>query len=50
MTLGGWILMLGSCGAVVLLTGYCYYKVLSSPSTTEHLHAPLEIDTQDADT
>lgn len=50
MTLAGWILMLTSCGAVTLLTGYCYYRVLTTPTTTEHLHAPLDIDTQDQDT
>lgn len=50
MTTAGWILMLSSCGSVVLLTGYCYYRVLTTPRTSEHIHAPLEIDTQDADT
>lgn len=50
MSIAGWILMLGSCGSVVALTVFCYYRVLRAPKTTEHLHAPLEIDTHDAET
>lgn len=50
MTHAGWILMLSSCGLVVCLMVYCYYRVLSTPSSTEHIHAPLEIDTHDQDT
>ncbi len=50
MTVAGWVLMLLSCGAVIVLTAFCYYRVLTTPTTTEHIHAPLEIDTQDADT
>ena len=29
MTLGGWILMIGSLGFVVGLVAWCYYKVLT---------------------
>ena len=50
MTPAGWMLMLGSCGVVVILMLYCYYRVLSTPQTSENIHAPIEIDTQDADT
>ncbi len=50
MTPAGWIIMLGSCGAVVALVAYCYYKVLTTPTTPEHFHAPLDIDTHDKDT
>jgi len=50
MTPAGWILMLTSCGAVLSLMVFCYYRVLTTPRTTEHIHAPLEIDTHDADT
>ncbi len=46
----GWIFMLTSCGTVTLLTAYCYYRVLTTPRTDEHLHAPLEIDTHDRGT
>jgi len=50
MTLGGWLLMLISCGFVLVLTVFCYYRVLWTPKSTEHMHAPLEIDTHDAAT
>lgn len=50
MTTAGWILMLTSCGLVLTLVTFCYYKVLTTPRTSEHLHAPLDIDTHDQDT
>ena len=28
----------------------CFYRVLRTPKSTEHMHAPLEIDTHDVDT
>ncbi|NLX23876.1 MAG: hypothetical protein GXY55_19665 [Phycisphaerae bacterium] len=50
MTLAGWLLMLISCGCVLILTTFCYYKVLTTPREAEHLHGPLDIDTRDVDT
>ena len=50
MTAAGWILMLASCGAVLGLVVFCYSRVLRTPASTEHMHAPLDIDTHDADT
>ncbi|GMV98155.1 MAG: hypothetical protein AMXMBFR83_25070 [Phycisphaerae bacterium] len=50
MTPAGWALMLISCGFVVGLAVFCYYRVLTTPSETERMHAPLEIDTHDQDT
>jgi len=50
MTPAGWALMLISCGFVVSLTIFCYYKVLTTPRETEHIHAPIEIDTHDKGT
>lgn len=50
MTAGGWVFMLFSITAVVLLVVFCFYRVLSKPSTTEHMHSPIDIDTHDADT
>lgn len=47
MTAGGWIFMLGSITAVVSLISFCFYRVLSKPSTMEHMHAPPDIDTHD---
>ena len=31
MTIGGWILMVGSLGFVWGLAGWCYWKILSGP-------------------
>ena len=42
--------MLCSVGFVVGLTGYCFYRVLKKPASTEHMHAPLDIDTHDRNT
>jgi len=50
MTTAGWIFMLVSCGCVVILTVFCYYRVLKAPRPSEHMHAPLDIDTHDIDT
>ena len=48
--IAGWLLMLISCGCVLILTTFCYYKVLTTPREAEHLHGPLDIDTRDVDT
>lgn len=45
----GWIFMLGSLGFVLWLTGFCFNKVLRKPSAADHMHAPIELDTQDRD-
>jgi len=50
MRTGGWIFMLGSIGFVLGLTFYCFYRVLTRPSSAEHMHAPLDINTHDRDT
>lgn len=50
MTTGGWIFMIGSISAVVCLLTFCFYRVLTHPSSTEHTHAPQDSDTHDADT
>jgi hypothetical protein len=50
MRLSGWLFMVGSLGFVLVLTAFCFYKVLARPSATEHMHAPLDIDTHDLDT
>lgn len=50
MTAAGWLFMLLSCGSVLGMTLWCYYRVLTTPKTTEHMHAPIEIDTHDKDT
>lgn len=50
MTTGGWIFMIGSISSVVCLITFCFYRVLKKPSTTKHMHAPLDIDTHDIGT
>ncbi len=50
MTTGGWVIMITSMTCVVALVSFCYYKVLTHPESTEHMHAPLDIDTHDLDT
>ena len=50
MTTGGWIFMIGSISAVTSLLAFCFYRVLTQPSSTEHTHAPQDSDTDDKDT
>jgi hypothetical protein len=49
LTFSGATIMVVSIGMVLLLTGFCIYRVLSLPpvEVSEHLKAPLEIDTRD---
>lgn len=47
MTTIGWLLMLVSVGTVVTLTAYCFWRVLRTPRAKGHIHAPLEIDTDE---
>ena len=49
MTMGGWIIMLLSVGGVTGLIGWCIYKVLATPGSTEHLHSQADIETPDID-
>ncbi|HSW46780.1 MAG TPA: hypothetical protein VLM89_14560 [Phycisphaerae bacterium] len=50
MTPLGWLFMLCSVTLVLTLVVFCFWRVLNTPKTTEHMHAPLDIDTRDADT
>lgn len=50
MTLGGWIIMIGSVGSVTLFLAWCIYKVLATPGSETHLHSQADIDTHDRDT
>ena len=47
MTPMGWFLMIVSVGSVVVLTVYCFWRVLTTPKTKGHLHAPLDIGTDE---
>lgn len=46
MTLGGWINMILSVGAVMALFGWCVYKVISTPDETKKVHG-FEFETPD---
>ena len=50
MSAGGWIFMISSVGFVVGLCAYCFYTILTKPSTTDQLHAPATIETKDEET
>ena len=50
LTAAGWIFMLVSCISMVIWTAWCYWRVLTAPEAAEHMHAPLDIDTQDLNT
>jgi hypothetical protein len=45
----GWTVMIGCISLVLVLGGFCFWRVMRRPSPTEHLHGPLDIDTQDVD-
>lgn len=47
MTTAGWIIMCLAIGGMTGLLSWCIYKVISTPGSTEHLHAPADIDTHD---
>jgi len=47
---GGAIVMTASILLVVLLAGFCMYRVLRERSPAEHHHVPSDIDTQDQST
>jgi hypothetical protein len=51
MTEAGWCIMIVSVGAVLTLTTFCFYRVLTLPPdvTEEHLKGPLVIDTGDTE-
>ncbi len=50
LTTAGWVFMAVSCVSMVVWTAWCYYRVLTAPQASEHMHAPLDIDTHDKDT
>ncbi|MCO6438977.1 MAG: hypothetical protein J5J06_17935 [Phycisphaerae bacterium] len=50
MTPAGWVFMICSLTFVVSLISFCFYSVLTRPSSSEDLHSPVNIDTHDEDT
>ena len=47
MTLAGWFMMALGVGGMTGLLGWCIYKVLATPGSSEHLHTQPHIDTHD---
>ena len=49
MTAAGLAIMIASVGGILLLASFCLIRVLRLPpvEVTEHLKAPLDIDTRD---
>lgn len=49
LTPGGWVIMIFSVGVMTGLLGWCIYKVVGTPGSTEHLHAQSDIEPPDRD-
>ncbi len=50
MTVTGWVIMVVSIAAVLLLTGYCLYRVLTLPPVeVESLHGPSNIEPEETE-
>jgi hypothetical protein len=47
MTPAGWIIMTLAVSGITGLLGWCVYKVVSTPGSAEHMHAPTDIDPGD---
>ncbi len=48
-TAAGWTIMIVSISSVTALTVFCFYRLFTLPpeEVTEHIKAPLDIDTKD---
>lgn len=47
MTGSGWMVMTLAVGGATALVVWCFYKVFSTPGSTEHLHSQADIETPD---
>jgi len=47
MTAAGWLIMIFGVGGMTGLLGWCIYKVITTPGSTEHLHSQADIETPD---
>ena len=47
MSIGGWIIMTLAVTGMTSLLAWCIYKVVSTPGSSEHIHAQTDIDPQD---
>lgn len=44
---GGWVIMLVSAGSVTGVLGWCLYRILTTPGSTEHIHSQADIHPDD---
>ena len=49
LTVAGGIVMTVSISIVLGLNAFCIYRISRESKPAEHLHAPLEVETKDAD-
>lgn len=49
MTPGGIILLILAVGGMSGFLGWCIYKVVETPGSTEHLHSQSDIEPPDKD-
>ena len=49
MTPAGWLIMIVAVGGMTSLLGWCIYKVIATPGSTEHLHSQADIETPDVE-
>ncbi len=47
MTTAGWMVMGFAVLGMSSLLGWCVYKVVNTPGSSEHLHSPSDIDPED---
>lgn len=47
MSIGGWIFMLASCGLMAGLLGWCIWRIIATPKSTDHLHSQADIEPDD---
>ena len=50
MSIGGWIIMTLAVSGITSLLAWCIYKVVSTPGSSEHIHAQTDIDPHDQKT
>jgi hypothetical protein len=49
MTLSGWIIMILAVAGMTGLLAWCVYKVVSTPGSSEHIHAQSDINPHDTE-
>jgi len=47
MTGAGWTMMVLSVGFVLGLAAFCFYRVLITPRTEEHVQGPMDVEPDD---